>query len=112
MPRIPAICLLALSIGLPGARAGSPPPEVVADWLAQDSLKDLKAVSKPAVLAVLAELGDAGADLRARLDELELGGLSAADVYLRACERRREARLQPCRDPLRRIVFTKSSNIT
>ena len=83
------------------------PPEVVADWLAQDGLAGEQAITRERVAALLVQLGDAAADLRKQLDEVGLADLSPRDLYLRACERRREARLKPHLAQLARIVFTK-----
>jgi len=101
-----AFCLALLAI--PSILlGGSPPPEAVADWLAQDSLPNEQAITKERVAAILKELGPAAAELQKQLDDAELADLSPKDVYVKACERRREARLKPHLDTLRRVVFTR-----
>ena len=99
--------LLPLALALATATAGAPPPEVLADWLAQDKLASSGRVTKQAIAAILDTLDDAGAGLRRQLDDAELAGTTLADLYVRACELRRQARLAPHRDRLARVVFTR-----
>ncbi|MBM4037923.1 MAG: hypothetical protein FJ290_05360 [Planctomycetes bacterium] len=100
-----ALVLLLLASGV--ALAASPPAEVIADWLAQDGVPTEQAIAKERVAALIKELGPAAADLAKQLDDAELAGRSPRDVYIAACERRREARLKPYLAQLARIVFTK-----
>jgi hypothetical protein len=58
--RVCAVLFLALLTFLPYPDVASPPPEVVADWLMQDGVADLKNVSRQTVRAVLNELGAGG----------------------------------------------------
>ena len=103
-----AVLFLALLTFLPHSDVASPPPEVVADWLAQDGVTDLKSVSKQTVRAVLNELGAGGADLQAPLGKVKDEDSAAiADLYLKACEKRRLARLAPYIEKVKRVVFTK-----
>ncbi len=98
---------LPLMVSSALAGAASPPPEAVADWMAQDKFASEQAVTKERVAAILEEMGPAAADLAKQLDDAELAGRSPKEVYLAACERRRQARLKPYLPQLARIVFTK-----
>ena len=86
--------------------------EAVADWLVQDGLAGPGGLRADAVGAVLDELGPAGAKFRAPFDSLLAAKVPATDprwaeLYLAACRRRRELRLEPHREAIRRIIFTK-----
>ncbi|MDP6546895.1 MAG: hypothetical protein QGH60_23210 [Phycisphaerae bacterium] len=103
-----------------GAAAGDIPRRIVDDWLAQDA-NSRTGVENRIVAKVLAELGDKGAVLRkeaAALRKSDNSGTDALwrDLYIRACDARRAARLAPMLTACRKIVFTKhhiipSSNI-
>jgi hypothetical protein len=93
----------------PGDR---PRLEVLADWIAQDGLAADNGLRTDAIRAVLDELGPAAGTLRQQFDALAKAGAPSGDrrwsaIYLAACEHRRKARLEPYRDKLRRVVFTK-----
>jgi len=88
-----------------------PPLEVVADWLAQDELGG-DVLQTEAIGRVLDGLGSHAGKLRTEFDRLVDANVPAedprwAELYLKACETRRAARLAPHRDKLRQIVFTK-----
>ncbi|MDP6047676.1 MAG: hypothetical protein QGG25_18845 [Phycisphaerae bacterium] len=97
--------------------AGETPRRIVDDWLAQDG----GVVGERIVMKVLDELGDKGADLRLeanRLSQARVAGKDQrwSDLYSRACDARRAARLAPMLAACDKIVFTKhhiipSSNI-
>ncbi len=85
--------------------------EIVADWILQDELGG-DVLQTEAIGRVLNDLGPAAGNLSSEFDSLV--GSNAppndprwAELYLAACETRRDARLTPHRDKLRRIVFTK-----
>ncbi len=85
---------------------------VVADWLRQDGLDECAVLLPKVVTGIIDRLGDSAADLRTRLTELSAGNVAPGDgrwagLYLDACLKRREKRLAPYRDRIRRIVFTK-----
>jgi len=102
--RAVALAIVLCSVGL---GAGTPPPEVVADWLLQDNVGAADKLTKQAVAAIVRDLGEAGADLARRLDDLELADTPLLDIYTAACERRRATRLKPHLPHLARVVFTK-----
>ena len=84
--------------------------EIVADWRAQDG--DL---STDTLRRVIDELGEAAGKLRADHEKLSKSNVPSEDpalkeLYLAACEKRRELRLKPHLQKLRRIVFTKHFN--
>jgi len=94
------------------APAAAPDPAVERDWAAQDGLYAGGTLQPAAVRRAVDELGDAGRDLAERLRGLAQASAPSADpgwldLYRAACERRREARLAPHRDRLRRVIFTK-----
>jgi len=103
----PWLALLSSLLLAPCAVHAAPPADVVADWMLQDALPNDKAITKERVAAILARMGDSAADLRAQLDEAGLADITPRDVYLKACERRRAARLEPYAAKLARVVFTK-----
>ncbi len=106
--RCAGVLLLGLVLARSGAGAATaPPPEAVADWLAQDGFASEQAITRERVAALLKELGPAAADLAKQLDDAELAGRWPKDIYLLACERRRAARLKPHLAQLARVVFTK-----
>ncbi|NQT87477.1 hypothetical protein HQ560_11975, partial [bacterium] len=99
---------LALIVSLmPCGLFAAPPQDVVADWLLQGKLANLEAVTQKTVTDILDKLGKAGADLRKKLDAAGLADTKLSDVYLAACDLRRQARLTPHLDTLAKIVFTK-----
>ena len=101
-------CLALVACLLPARLLfGGAPPEVVADWLAQDGLANEEAITRERVAAIVKELGPAGGGLAKALDDTELGGIPLGEIYRLACERRREARLAPYRAQVARVVFTK-----
>ena len=80
--------------------------EILADWRAQDG------AGVEAVRRVVNRLGPDAGRLRDECDALVRAKVPADDrrwetLYRAACQRRREIRLEPHRDILRRIVFTK-----
>ena len=84
--------------------------EVVGDWLRQDG--GTERIDAKVIAKVVDDLGPAGEKFRSQLDSLVKANAAAddtrwAELYLSACEARRAARLQPHRDKLRRVVFTK-----
>ncbi|MBN1346588.1 MAG: hypothetical protein JXQ73_28115 [Phycisphaerae bacterium] len=95
------------------------------DWMIQDSGPSLDAwlvpggspgTERKAIAHVLSELGPGGNDLQAELDRLcraalDAGKLEWLDLYVRACERRREIRLRPILRKWPRVVFTKHYNL-
>ena len=86
--------------------------ETVADWVAQDGLVKSGNLRTEAVCVVLGELGSAGVGLRRKSDALAEAKVPATDrrwaeLYLAGCELRRQARLAPYREKIKRIVFTK-----
>ncbi len=89
---------------------------VEADWALQDSLLADGLVQIDSIAKPLDELGDEAADLRVEYDSLISGNVAPADerwvaLYHRACERRREKRLNPYLDQIGRVVFTKHDNM-
>ena len=105
--RIAAGLLLIFSLATLSVRAAAPPPDVAADWLAQDKLAGEQAITRQALAPILKALGSAGAGLEKQLEDAELAGRPLSEIYYAACERRRAARLKPHLDKLRRIIFTK-----
>jgi len=93
--------------------ADAVPAAVLGDWAAQDGLpKDLQSFPAEGLRRPLDELGPRADDLRARFAQLADEGAGRKDprwraLYIEASRRRREARLAPYRDALRRVVFTK-----
>jgi len=108
--------------------------EIILDWLVQDGMGEGLEVKSVWVVGrtnrvtlvrgadhvldpekirqVVDVLGPAAGKLRADCDALTRSNVPAKDprwaaLYLAACEKRRELRLQPYREALRRIVFTK-----
>lgn len=85
---------------------------VVADWVRQDGLDGGSAGLRKAIGGILDELGDRAGDLEGRKAELCDGEALATDaqwarLYLAACLNRRLVRLEPYRNRIRRLVFTK-----
>ena len=71
-------------------------------------------VEKKMILNVLEELGPRGADLRtelARLDGAAAHGRPLLDLYVKACQLRRQLRLAPMVAKCRTFVFTKHYNM-
>lgn len=88
-----------------------PQLEIVADWILQDAV-DGDTLNVEAVGRVLEDLGPEADKLRAQRESLTRSKVPGGDprwaeLYLAACEARREARFRPHREKLRRIVFTK-----
>jgi hypothetical protein len=86
--------------------------EIAADWLAQDRLIGASGVQVDAIGAVLDELGAAGKQLRQQFEKLQASSVPTTDprwteLYLDACQQRREARLAIVRKQAGKIVFTK-----
>jgi len=95
------------------AAAGAP-GRIVADWRLQDDAGP-KGYPK-AIAGVLGELGDTEAVLRREFDRLRRGKVSAGDarwpaLYVKACERRRAARLGPYLEQIRRVAFTRHHDL-
>ncbi len=95
---------------------------IVNDWLLQDHGKDFKKqcfisktgaqIEKQLIERVLKELPKAGEDLMDEVEELALAEAPGSDprwrqLYIKACEKRRSARLQPLLAKWQKIVFTK-----
>jgi len=84
--------------------------EIVADWRAQDGM--IEGLDVNAIRRVVDGLKHAAGKLRADCDSLAKAKIPAKDprwaaLYSAACEKRRELRLKPYREALRRVVFTK-----
>jgi len=103
-----------LSDGLRAAEGEPPEPvpkAVAADWADQDELYERGKLRPPAVRECIAELGRAGVELDREYAVLRTAPRVDLKRWLRlyhaACRIRRERRLGPYRDRIRRIVFTK-----
>ncbi len=86
------------------------------DWARQDGLYGPQGLRVEAIQKVIDRLAPQARDLDRRLAELKYGRVGPADerwmqVYLQACALRRETRLQPWREQLRRVVFTKHHDL-
>ncbi len=95
------------------------------DWALQDHGLDFHRwfssaadtdIEEAMIARVLAELGPAANHLRAALDRLRRtepppDDRRWLDLYVQACEARREIRLKPLTNAYRRIVFTKHHNM-
>ena len=95
-----------------GADRPPPPPEVVADWALQDGLNVPGRMRRDVVREVVERLGKSAADLQAELASLRKSNAGDEDprwlaLYYRACQRRRQERLAPYGQQIRRVVFTK-----
>ncbi len=101
----------AVAAALRDSPQDRPAVRIAGDWIAQDKLGTPDRL--PGVIAAaLEESGSAAAGLRKRRDALAAADVSAADprwaeLYLETCQARRRARLEPHREMLRRVVFTK-----
>ncbi len=89
---------------------------VVADWVLQDKLEAGKGLREAALKAAIGKVAEGDRALKAELSALEAEGAPApdprwADLYLRACERRRAERLRPHEGQIRRVAFTKHYNL-
>ncbi|NQT88894.1 hypothetical protein HQ560_19155, partial [bacterium] len=93
------LCALALRT------AWAAPPDVVADWLLQDKLKNPEAVTASTITALAESLGEKGAELKAMLGTREVSGKSLAHIYLHGRGLRRTALLAPWLEKMRRVVF-------
>jgi hypothetical protein len=95
------------------------------DWALQDGgadfaqwleLANSEGVERHALEKVLAELGDAGLALRQELDRLAQSKPPSSDrrwldLYVRACEQRRQQRLKTLLAKAPRVIFTKHRTI-
>ena len=82
------------------------------DWLAQDAARSAGRGFPSLAAVVIEQLGPAGVELRAQGDQFpQADAPQWMELYLAACEKRRELRLTPHRDKLRRIVFTKHHDL-
>jgi hypothetical protein len=95
------------------------------DWALQDGgaefarwfhSADAASMERRLVEKAIAELGEPGRGLRQELDRLALAGAPAnergwLDLYVRACEQRRQQRLKTVLAKAPRIVFTKHRTI-
>jgi Hydrazine synthase alpha subunit middle domain len=94
------------------------------DWVMQDHgpafpswfNADSAAIERAMIIRVLGELGDRAGDLHAVLDKLDRSAAGPSSpgwlrLYVRACERRREARLTIVREKAPRVVFTRHSTV-
>ena len=82
-------------------------------WFGNDSNTDIE---RKMIVKVLAELASEGKDLIAEYELLCRSNVSPTDqrwldLYVKACERRREVRLQPLLKKCKKIVFTKHFNM-
>ena len=99
-------------LGAASAPDGEAPEAVRDDWALQDGLYAGNTLRPEGVSRPIDELGEKGADLADRFEDLSHAKADRADprwlaLYAEACLRRRTARLAPYRDRLRRVVFTK-----
>ena len=82
----------------------------VADWIAQDRLDEAES-SIEAIRRVIDQSGDVHATLTRRWEQLRIEAAAGdprwAELYLTACEKRREIRLSPYLARFPRVVFTK-----
>ncbi len=86
--------------------------EVIADWVAQDQVDGPAGLRLDAVAAMVAKLGSQAKDFQERLAALQRAQAGPTDrrwaeLYLDACHRRRQARLDLHRAQLAGFVFTK-----
>ena len=95
------------------------------DWLTRDAGQDIKRwikegdgadFIKKALVSVLSDLGRAGSEFRDEFNKLckanvVLNDRAWFDLYVQACEKRREIFLRPLLDKCSSIVFTKHSNL-
>jgi hypothetical protein len=84
--------------------------EIVADWRAQDGM--IEGLNVEAIVKVVAGLKSDAGKLGADCDKLVKTKTPAGDprwskLYISACEKRRELRLKPYSEKLKRIVFAK-----
>jgi hypothetical protein len=83
------------------------------EWFTRDTNADIE---KRIIDKALAELGSEGKKLAADFRLLQRSNIAPddqrwLDLYVKACERRREIRLQPLLDKCNTIVFTKHYNM-
>lgn len=94
--------------------AAEAPQEVLADWRAQDGVKDALSCRR-AVVHILERLGDKGAALRSkartRLTDVASEDARWAALYVQACERRRRTRLGRLLSTNPKFVFTKHCDL-
>ncbi|MFV1965359.1 MAG: hypothetical protein ACC628_08045 [Pirellulaceae bacterium] len=110
---------------LPGWEAAAPPERIREDWMQQDHGTDFSicftsapdaAIETRMIQRVLAELGESGRALDARLKAIVAQGAPGADsawseLYFEACEMRRQQRLKKLVGKYPRIIYTKHYNI-
>lgn len=82
-------------------------------WFGNDASTDIE---RKIIRKVLAELGSAGRKLATDFEQLCRSNVSPNDnqwlnLYIEACEKRREIRLQPLLSKFKTIVFTKHFNM-